>query len=97
MTAGYRLSKAAKKDLADIYRYTREKFGKAQSETYLAGLRLALDVVAEYPLIGPEQTEFNPSIRMHPHEQHVILYVADAELPLIVRIVAGRQRWQLLL
>lgn len=97
MTVGYRLSKAAQKDLADIYLFTRENFGKAQAESYVTSLRASLALIAEQPLIGPERAELTPPIRMHPHGQHIILYVSDRGRPFIVRIVSGRQHWQALL
>jgi toxin ParE1/3/4 len=97
VTLGYRLSKAAQKDLADIYRYTREKFGKAQAESYISSLRESLALIAGQPLMGPERTELTPPVRVHPHGQHIIVYVPEGERPLIVRIVSGKQHWQPLL
>lgn len=97
MTPGYTLSRAAATDLASIYRYTRREFGKLQAERYLAALVSALDLIADHPLIGAEKHEFTPTARMHPHDHHVILYRIETGRPHIVRIVAGRQRWQTLL
>lgn len=94
MTIGYRLSEAARKDLAVTYRYTREKFGKAQAETYVAKLKLALEVIAEHPSIGPEHNEFTPPVRMHPHGEHVILYLVERPRPVIVRILPRRSDWR---
>jgi len=94
--AGYNLSQAAQTDLADIYAYTRETFGAAQAERYVAGLKSALDAIGQHPLIGSEKSEFSLAVRVLPHERHIILYITEKERPLIIRIVAGRQRWQLL-
>jgi toxin ParE1/3/4 len=94
VTVGYRLSNAALKDLAVTYRYTREKFGKAQAETYIAELKLTLDAIADHPSIGPEHSEFNPPIRIHPHREHVILYLVEGPSPFIVRIVPSRSDWR---
>lgn len=94
MTTGYRLSEAARKDLAVTYRFTSQKVGRAQAETYVAELKLALKIIADHPSIGPEHSEFTPPVRIHPHGEHVIIYRVEGPCPMIVRILPRRSDWR---
>ena len=65
----------AKQDLIDIWLYTFEQWGEAQADTYLDDLEAALLLLAEQPLICRERTEFIPSVRIHHHARHLIVYL----------------------
>jgi len=97
MTDTFRLTATARRDLVEIYRYTREQYGDAQAETYTADLWSAFRFIGDQPLIGVERTEISPPVRLHPHARHNILYLTDARGVLILRVLSGRQRWQALL
>lgn len=97
MTTAFRLSADARRDLVEIYRYTRDQFGHAQAEAYTADLWSAFRLIGDQPLIGAERTEMTPPVRLHPHARHNILYLSDARGVLILRVLSGRQRWQALL
>ena len=94
---GYTLSELAAADLAAIYAHTRQKYGLVQAGAYLASIEEALDIIAGFPGIAAEHPAFQPSIRVHPHGQHVILYTATDAEPLIVRVLGARQDWQCVL
>lgn len=97
MTDGYRLSNEALTDLSEIYAYTRQKFGTVQADQYANGLEQSLLAIAAFPNIGPEITVFRVPVRVHPHGQHVIIYVVGNGYTLIVRVLAARQHWQQIL
>lgn len=94
MNAAFRLTGIARRDVVEIIRYTREQFGDAQADAYIADLWSAFGLIANQPLIGTERVEVSPPVRLHPHARHNILYVIDERGVLILRVLSGRQRWQ---
>ena len=94
MTTRYRLSNEAQTDLSNIYSYTRETFGKAQAELYVAGLMQSLTAIGAYPHIGPAVSAFRTPVRIRSYAQHVIIYVVEGEQTLVIRVLAARQHWQ---
>lgn len=82
-----RVSKAAREDLREIGRYTQSKYGKAQRRRYLSALGARFQVVRDNPLISRERAEFTPPVRIYRYEQHVIVYTADDQGVLIIRIL----------
>lgn len=97
MTTSYRLSNEAKNDLSEIYAYTRQKFGAAQAEFYVAGLTQSLVAIGAYPSIGQEVSAFRTPVRIRSYAKHVIIYVVEQEDAIIVRVLSARQNWQLAL
>lgn len=47
--------------------------------------------------MAPERMELDPPVRLHPYRAHLVVYVAEADGVLIVRILHGRQDWEHLL
>ena len=71
----YQVSKQAKNDLRQIGLYTQKEWGRAQRHKYLAGLDKKFSLLAENPLITAERQEFTPSVRIHHHGSHLIVYL----------------------
>ena len=65
----------AKQDLIDIWLYTANRWGEPQADKYLDELENSLQLIAEQPLICRERTEFEPPVRIHHHEHHMIIYL----------------------
>jgi len=85
--ANYRLSKLADKDLISIATYTIERFGVRQASLYRDGLFKAFEMVADFPLIGSDQSQIKNNIRRHVHEFHSIYYRVDVNEIFILRIL----------
>jgi toxin ParE1/3/4 len=50
--------------------------------------------MADNPHMARERAGFSPAVRLHPHQAHLIVYVAQGEDILIVRVLHGRQDWE---
>jgi toxin ParE1/3/4 len=90
----YRTSRQADQDIIDIYLWGCREFGQPQAERYHEGLAATLDLIADNPRIARERTEFNPPVRLHPYQSHMIVYLLDDRGVLVVRVLHGRQDWE---
>ena len=88
-----RLSKAADRDLGAIYLLGEEQFGVRRAESYVAGLRGAVVLIADYPLASRLRTDTQPPVRARLYGSHVILYVVDEAGVLILRFRHGHEDW----
>lgn len=84
---GSRLLKKAENDLATIADYTIQRFGIEQARQYRDGLFKAFEIIAEFPLIGSNQSHIKKNMRCHVHEFHSIYYRVDANEVIIYRIL----------
>lgn len=87
----YRTTRQADQDIIDIYVRGAADFGVAQAERYHAGLVAVFDLLADNPHIARERAEFNPPVRLHPYQAHMIAYAVHGEGILIIRVLHGRQ------
>jgi toxin ParE1/3/4 len=83
----WRLSKAAQEDLVDMHAHGLATFGERQAEQYLADIERTFELLAIFPQMAREQTEFAVPIRVHHHGSHYISYMAAQNQILIVRVV----------
>ena len=65
----------AEEDLINIWLYTYENWSEEQANHYLDTLESAFKLIAENPLICRERDELTPPVRIHPCEQHLIIYI----------------------
>lgn len=93
----YRLSPAAQRDLNSIWDYTAETWSPGQADAYLRGLGDKLDALCSHPEIARERAEIDPPVRLHPYRSHLIIYRIEKDHLAIIRVVHGRQHWQVLL
>jgi len=84
---GFRISGPAEADLEDIARYTEQQWGRSQRDRYLLGMNDKFEALSQAPIIAAERTEFEPPVRIHHHEKHLIVYVIDDSGILIVRVL----------
>ena len=75
---------------SEIYVYGHEKFGYTQAEKYHAELIATFQLLADTPFICPERSEFVPSVRIHHHGRHLIVYTVETNHILIVRVLHDR-------
>lgn len=86
-----RLTHAAEADLDGIFEHTLEYHGLRQARAYWAGMKAALDVLTQHPLIGSDQSDIRPDIRRLVHEAHTIYYKVGQDDIVIVRILGPGQ------
>jgi len=85
--ADYRLSKHAEKDLGTIATYTLQNFGLGQARRYRDGLFKTFEMIADFPLIGSDQSPIKKNVRRHVYESHAIYYRIDGKGIIILRIL----------
>ena len=93
MAVAYRLTRAAADDLVMIYLAGVDMFGAAQAESYSDGLEAAFRFLADYPRAARLRTEMVRPVRAYPYKSHLIIYRADRDGVLIIRIRHAREDW----
>lgn len=89
----YRLTPRALEDLEEIWRYSAEIWSVMQADRYTDELARVFETIAALPTIARERTEFDPPVRIHTHESHLIVYVVAHDYVAILRLLGGRQEW----
>jgi toxin ParE1/3/4 len=69
-------------------------FGIDQAERYHEGMVSVFELLAENPRLARERTEFDPPVRLHPYQAHMIAYIIRDDGLLIIRVLHGRQDWE---
>lgn len=93
----YRKSRKADEDLIAIYLWVVTHFGVAQAEKYHASLAACFELIADFPGLAAERSDFGPPVRVHRHAAHLVVYRVELDHVLIIRVLYGRQDWQALL
>jgi toxin ParE1/3/4 len=72
-----------------------DMFGPVQADRYIEGLLETLDRIADFPHIGIQRPEFGPTVRVHAHRSHVIVYRTEESGDVFIqRIRHGLEDWQ---
>jgi len=85
----FRVSRKAQADIRDIGLYTERQWGRAQRRKYLSGMEAGFERLAQNPALASERPEFTPPVRIHRYEKHLIVYTADNNGVLIMRVLHG--------
>ncbi|WP_426032025.1 type II toxin-antitoxin system RelE/ParE family toxin [Caulobacter sp. DWP3-1-3b2] len=83
----YRLSHGARRDLGDIWDYSRDHWGARRAASYLHDLRATIGLIAEHPGVGTVLEAPDHAFRKRPVGSHVIFYRLEAGVVEIVRIL----------
>lgn len=89
----YRLTPRALEDLHQIWRYSAETWSITQADRHIDELVQAFAVLAAFPSLGRERLEFTPPVRIHVHQDHLIVYILARDRVEILRLLGGRQDW----
>jgi toxin ParE1/3/4 len=81
----------ARRDLAQIWSYTEERWGTEQAEHYTNQLRAKIEVIAKHPDRGTDCDELYSALRRTRAGSHLIYYLADEDTFDIVRILHERR------
>ena len=90
----YRLSLRARDDLRSLYREGAVKFGVGQADRYFEALHDALELLAAFPRSGHERNDGDAGMRILPFKAHIIVYVIEGQMVLVMRIRHGRENWR---
>jgi toxin ParE1/3/4 len=89
------ISRAARDDLRSLFWNGIDMFGPVQADRYIEGLLETLDRIADFPHIGIQRPEFGPTVRVHAHRSHVIVYRTEESGDVFIqRIRHGLEDWQ---
>ena len=86
----YVFSKEAENDLLKIYRYGFINYGESKADLYIQALKEKCLFLADMLNLCPDRDEFNPSIKIHNHKKHLIIYIIETDYLLIVRLLHER-------
>lgn len=88
-----RISPAAQQDIDEVYLYGILAYGLGQADGYISGLREAVLVLAEHPLMGRERDEVRPPIRLLPYESHHLFYDVIDGTVVLQRVLHHSADW----
>jgi toxin ParE1/3/4 len=83
----YTLSKAADKDLSDIYIYTYREFGELQADAYFGSLEELLSKLGDNPNLGVDVSALREGYRRFVNNRHTIYYKEDKKGILVARVL----------
>ena len=86
----YRLSPAAQRDMADIWRYTNKQWGKEQANHYTLSIKTMCAKLAHAPQQGQSCTNIRPGYRRRATEHHMIYFQQTNYGVAIIRILHQR-------
>lgn len=89
--ANFKVSAAARNDLAAIDDYSVERFGEEAATAYVYGFTEAFLFLARYPLSGRPRPELPPGTRCKTQRSHVIFYRYESGTVFIQRILHHSQ------
>lgn len=86
----YRLTPGAQADLIEIRRFTLHRWGLAQSQKYLAGLRHIFKLLAKTPTLGKARPEVGSSVLSFPYESHMVYYLVHEQQLVVFGVLHKR-------
>ena len=85
--SGRQLSQRARKDLAEIWRYSDRQWGPERADRYIAAIHSACAKLAAKPSLGRRLPEAPKSIHQYRCGSHVIVHRMRGEQVYVVRIL----------
>lgn len=86
----YRLRPTAEADLAEIWRFTAERWDIAQADIYLGMITRTLSALAATPSLGRACDDIRDGYRRYPAGSHVVFYRIAPDHIEVVRILHSR-------
>lgn len=85
--SGWRLSRRARSDLAEIWRYTHSHWGLEQADQYVAVIHEAFGKLAANPSLGRAVPDVPKETRKYRSGSHLIFFRKGKKQVYIVRIL----------
>lgn len=86
----YVLTPRARADLADIWRYTAQRWDRDQADRYLRELRRAIETIARDPSKGRRCDDIRAGYLRYPAGSHVVFFRMAGDGIVVVRILHQR-------
>lgn len=83
----YQFTDKAERDLVGIIDYTIQEWGVSQANTYLDGLEMRAQLLAENPDLGTTRETLSQGLFSFPYESHILYYKKQARGIVIVRVL----------
>jgi toxin ParE1/3/4 len=84
------VSLRARSDILDIHAYLSERSSTA-ADRLLDRFSQRFDELREFPLLGPDRSEFRDSLRGLLIDGYVAFYIVEVDQIVIVRVIDGRR------
>jgi len=84
LIAGYVLTAAAERDLQEIVRYTRRRWGDAQVRSYIARLKDGIERLVAGQGAFKDMAALYPALRMVRCEHHYIFCLPRDDVPALI-------------
>ncbi len=85
--ADFRFTDKAEHDLEDIIDYTLQQWGARQANSYIDGLEVQCQLLADSPRLGIQRQEIKVELLSFPYESHILYYVIEPNNITIVRVL----------
>lgn len=89
MTAQFRLTQPAVKDIEQIADYIAREVGLTGADRFLSRLDAKLAQIAQFPNLGRQRNEILPGLRSLSMERYLIFYIPVERNVDILRVVSG--------
>lgn len=76
-------------DLAEIWQFTAEHWGRGQADNYVAAIREVTEGLASHSERSPEAVHLYPGLRKARSGSHLIYFLANEQGVDVVRILHG--------
>jgi toxin ParE1/3/4 len=81
------LRSRAKRDLSEIWRYTRQRWSRTQADRYLSLLHAEIETLRRSPTIGRQVNDVQAPFLCRVCGSHVIFYLVDEKTLDVVRVL----------
>ena len=89
--ARYKLTRKAKEDLKEIWKYTALNWSESKADLYYERFFIAFDHISSYPkLVGTDYSEVIDGLYGYPFQRHIIMYMVEDSRTVILRILHQR-------
>jgi len=79
----------ARRDLREIWRYSRTTWSRDQANRYLATLNAAIQTLRSQPGLGRPCDDISPELQRRSVERHVIFFRIKDDAIIIARVLHG--------
>ncbi len=86
----YRLTETADRQLQGIWRYSRDRWGVARANTYLAEIEAALERAIQTPALLRGRPELGEGVVARKAASHVAYGILEGDTLLVLAVLHGR-------
>jgi toxin ParE1/3/4 len=83
----YTVAPRARRDLQEVWIYSRGRWGRARADGYIRDLTIAMQRIGENPQLGEACDHVRPGYRRHPAGSHVLFYQIRDDAVVVIRVL----------